>query len=49
MADQHHPVRHPHKKFNPTQTIEGLSVIIVGALGLLMLVGLLTASGRVTW
>ncbi len=49
MAEQHHPVRHHHKKFNPANAIEGLGVVIVGALGLLMLIGLLTASGKPGW
>ena len=49
MTEQHHPVRHHHKKFNPANAIEGLGVVIVGALGLLMLIGLLTASGKPGW
>jgi len=47
MAEQHHPVH--RKKFNPAQAIEGLGVVIVAFLGLAMLIGLLTASGKVTW
>jgi hypothetical protein len=47
MAEQHH---HLHrKKFNPTQATEGLGVILVVLIGLAMLVGLLTASGKVGW
>ncbi len=47
MAQEHHPVR--RKKFNPNSAIEGIGVIIVAALGLTMLIGLLTASGKVSW
>lgn len=47
MAEEHRQVH--RKKFNPTQATEGLGVIIVVLLGLAMLVGLLTASGRVNW
>jgi thiosulfate reductase cytochrome b subunit len=47
MAEQHHPVH--RKKFNPTQATEGLGVVLVVLLGLAMLVGLLTASGKVGW
>ena len=52
MAEQHHAEHHHtahRKKFNPTQATEGLGIILVVLLGLAMLVGLLTASGRVTW
>jgi len=48
MAEHHHPVHH-HKKFNATQATESLGVVIVALLGLAMLVGLLTASGKVAW
>jgi hypothetical protein len=46
MAQEHHPVHH-RKKFNPTNFTEGLGVVIVALLGLAMLIGLLTASGKV--
>ena len=44
MADQHHPVH--HKKFSATQATEALGVIVIAIMGLAMLVGLLTASGK---
>ncbi len=44
---EHHPVH--HKKFSPTQITESLGVVVVALLGLAMLVGLLTASGKVAW
>ena len=47
MAQEHHPVH--RKKFNPTQATEGLGVVVVALLGLAMLIGLLTASGKVSW
>ena len=47
MAQDHHSVH--HKKFNPTQATESLGVVLVGLLGLAMLIGLLTASGKVSW
>ena len=47
MAQEHHPVH--RKKFSPTQATESLGVVLVALLGLAMLVGLLTASGKVSW
>ncbi len=47
MAQDHHPVH--RKKSNATQATEGLGVALVALLGLAMLVGLLTASGKVSW
>ncbi len=47
MAQEHHPVH--RKKFSATQATEGLGVVLVALLGLAMLVGLLTASGKVAW
>ncbi len=47
MAEHHHPVH--HKKFNATKATEGLGVAFIAILGLAMLVGLLTASGKVAW
>ena len=47
MAEDHHPVH--RKKLNPTQATENLGVVLVALLGLAMLVGLLTASGKVGW
>jgi thiosulfate reductase cytochrome b subunit len=41
--DQHHP---HHRKFNPTQAIESIGVVVFIVLGLAMLVGLLTAQGH---
>ncbi len=51
MAEQHHlEPHHLHrKKFNPTQATESLGVVLVALIGLAMLIGLLTASGRVSW
>ncbi|HEY5412002.1 MAG TPA: hypothetical protein VIJ94_14865 [Caulobacteraceae bacterium] len=47
MAQDHHPVH--RKKFNAAQATEGLGVVLVALLGLAMLIGLLTASGKVSW
>ena len=49
-ANQDHPVHHPHhRKFNPTQAVEKVGVVVFIMIGLAMLVGLLTAQGQVTW
>ena len=47
MTQEHHPVH--RKKFSGAQATEGLGVVLVALLGLAMLVGLLTASGKVSW
>jgi hypothetical protein len=41
------PERHPHhRKFNPTQAVENIGVVIFILLGVAMAVGLLTAQGH---
>ncbi len=40
---EHHP---RHRKFNPTQAVENVGVVVFILLGVAMLVGLLTAQGH---
>ncbi len=42
----HTQPHHHHKKFNPTQAVENVGVVIFILIGLAMLVGLLTAQGH---
>jgi hypothetical protein len=41
--EEHHP---HHRKFNPTQAVENIGVIVFILLGVAMAVGLLTAQGH---
>jgi hypothetical protein len=46
-AKQDHPEHHPHhRRFNPTQAVENVGVVIFILIGIAMLVGLLTAQGH---
>ncbi len=40
---EHHP---HHRKFNPTQAVENVGVVVFILIGVAMLVGLLTAQGH---
>jgi hypothetical protein len=42
--DPQHP--HHHRKFNPTQAVENVGVVVFILIGIAMLVGLLTAQGH---
>jgi hypothetical protein len=42
-SDEHHP---HHRKFNPTQAVENIGVIVFILLGVAMAIGLLTAQGH---
>ncbi len=41
---EHHP--HHHRKFNPTQAIENVGVVVIILLGVAMLIGLVTTQGH---
>jgi hypothetical protein len=40
---EHH---HNHRKFNPTQAVENIGVVVFILIGVAMLIGLLTAQGH---
>lgn len=43
---EHSDEHHHHRKFNPTQAVENVGVIVFILIGIAMLVGLLTAQGH---
>jgi uncharacterized membrane protein YkgB len=45
-AKQDHPEHHHHRKFNATQAVENVGVVIFILIGIAMLIGLLTAQGH---